>query len=210
MPGKLIKLLSLTLVFFLSACAQTQYSSPEKVEAALMSKSAVIDKYRIGPSDVVLINVWRNSELSTSVPVRPDGRISVPLIGDIKAAGKEPEKLAQDISVALSNFIREPKVSVVITSMGSHEFVGRVRVTGAVRNPLSTPYREGMTVLDVVLAAGGLNQFAAPSESALYRKLKGEVVAIPVDLESILLKGNITTNYELHPGDIITIPEKNF
>jgi len=210
MSGKLSKLFLLLIVSVLAACSTTQYSTQEQIEAALASKSDVISQYHIGPSDVLLVSVWRNDDLSTSVPVRPDGRISVPLIGDIDAAGKEPELLAEDITKELSKFIREPKVTVVVTNMGSYEFVGRVRVTGAVQNSLSTPYREGMTVLDIILTAGGLNQFASASNAALYRKLNADVVAIPVDLDAILLKGDITTNYNLQPGDIVTVPEKAF
>ena len=210
MSGKLSKLFLLLMVTMLAACSSTQFSSQEKIDEALASKAQVINQYLIGPTDVIKVTVWRNTDLSAVVPVRPDGRISVPLIGDIMASGKEPEQLADDISKELNNYIREPKVSVVITSMGSHEFVGRVRVTGAIRAPLSTPYREGMTILDLVLSAGGLNEFSSPANSVLYRKLNDEVVAIPVNLDDILNLGKITTNYNLQPGDIITIPEKVF
>ena len=111
---------------------------------------------------------------------------------------------------SLSEYIREPQVSVVVTSMGSHEFTDRVRVTGAVRQPLSIPHRSGMTVLDIFLNAGGANEFAALNNAMLYRKFEGEVVAIPVELGDILNKGQVRTNYLMRPGDILTVPERSF
>ena len=194
----------------LSGCAGTQFSSDAAIEEALASKAALITEYKLGPTDVVSINVWRNADLSISVPVRPDGMISVPLVGDISASGKTPEGLAKDVSDSLSLFVKNPKVSVVVTQMGSYEYIGRVRVTGAVNSAISVPYREGMTIMDLVLSAGGLNDFAAPNDAGLFRKVGENVVAIPVKLDDILLKGDISTNYTVNPGDIITIPEKTF
>ncbi|WP_250658260.1 XrtA/PEP-CTERM system exopolysaccharide export protein [Alkalimarinus coralli] len=206
-------LFSVTLMsgaILLSGCASTQFSSDELIEQALNSKAELISAYKLGPTDVVSVNVWRNAELSISVPVRPDGMISVPLVGDIEASGKTPEALADDVAKALSKFVKSPKVSVVVRNMGSYEYIGRVRVTGAVNNAISVPYREGMTVMDLVLSAGGLNNFASANDSGLYRKFGDTVVAIPVKLDDILLKGDISTNYTVNPGDIITIPEKTF
>lgn len=144
------------------------------------------------------------------MPIRPDGKISVPLIGDVQASGRTPEELAANIETSLSAYIREPQVSVVVTSMGSHEFTDRVRVTGAVVQPTSVPHRDGLTVLDMVLSAGGANAFAALNNAMLYRPLEGEVVAIPIRLGDILNNGDIETNYSMRPGDILTIPERNF
>lgn len=119
-----------------------------------------------------------------------------------------PEELARDIELRLESYIREPQVSVVVTSMGSHEFSDRVRVTGAVQQPTSVPHRAGMTVLDMVLNSGGLSPFAAANNSVLYRMVDGEVVAIPIKLDEILTRGDISTNYRLRPGDILTVPER--
>ncbi|UZE97961.1 XrtA/PEP-CTERM system exopolysaccharide export protein [Alkalimarinus alittae] len=200
----------LSSVIALTGCAGNQFSSDAQIEEALNSKAELITEYKLGPTDVVNISVWRNSDLSISVPVRPDGMISVPLVGDIAASGKTPEQLAQDVADAIAEFVKNPKVSVVVTNMGSYEYIGRVRVTGAVNSAVSVPYREGMTIMDLVLNAGGLNNFAAGNDAGLYRKVGDTVVAIPVKLDDILLKGDISTNYTVNPGDIITIPEKTF
>lgn len=210
MKRNTLKVALLSGAIGLSGCAGTQFSSEAQIEEALNSKAELITQYKLGPTDVVSINVWRNADLSISVPVRPDGMISVPLVGDIAASGKTPEELAEDVAGSLSEFVKNPKVSVVVTNMGSYEYIGRVRVTGAVNNAISVAYREGMTVMDLVLNAGGLNSFASANDAGLYRKVGDNVVAIPVKLDDILLKGDITTNYTVNPGDIITIPEKTF
>jgi polysaccharide export outer membrane protein len=166
------------------------------------------DLYRIGVDDQLQVSVWRNPELSVSVPVRPDGRISVPLIGDVLAGGRSPEDVARDIEQQLAAYIRDPKVAVILTELRSHEFISRVRVTGAVRTPISIPYRQGMTVLDAVLQAGGVNEFAAANRTRLYRR-EGEVTqTLPVRLGAILGSGDLDTNIEVRPGDVITVPER--
>ena len=200
----------LSIVALLAGCAGTDYVRENRIQEALERQDEPIERYLIGPSDVLRVVVWRNEDLTVQVPVRPDGRISVPLVGDIMAREKAPEDLAKDIEEGLDPYIRQPEVSVIVTQMGSHEFSHRVRVTGAVRQPASQPYREGMTVMDVILGAGGMNEFAKPSSATLYRKLEDEMVAIPVDLDAILNDGNISTNYQLVPGDIITVPERGF
>lgn len=202
-------LLALTTLVWLAGCAGPQISN-QQLQAALNSTPPSMKHYILGPTDVVKVDVWRNQDLSATVPVRPDGKISVPLIGDVQAAGLTPETLAHNVEKKLQNYIRQPQVSVIVQQMTSHEFTERVRVTGAVKNPQSTPYREGMTVLDVVLSAGGLNNFADGNDAVLYRKVNGKVVALPVHLDDILNQGDIRTNYKLHPGDILTVPERNF
>ncbi|SFM53304.1 XrtA/PEP-CTERM system exopolysaccharide export protein [Marinobacter zhejiangensis] len=202
---------SLVAALALSACVGPAVSSPEQIQRALnMNTSGASGQYVLGSTDVVLVSVWRNPDLSITVPVRPDGKISVPLVGDVLASGKTPQELARSIEVALGHYIREPQVSIVVTSMGSHEYTDRVRVTGAVMQPMSVPHRDGMTVLDVLLSAGGINPYAAANDSRLYRVAQGEVVAIPVRLNDILNKGDISTNYPLRAGDILTVPERSF
>ena len=168
------------------------------------------ETYRIGVDDRVQISVWRNPDMSVTVPVRPDGMISVPLIGDVKAGGKTPEQVAKEIREKLATFIRDPNVTVILTELRSHEFLTRVRVTGAVRTPKSMPFRQGMTVLDAVLEAGGVNDFAAPNRAKLYRKSKEKTEALDIDLGDILNKGKLRTNERLIPGDVITVPERIF
>ena len=148
-------------------------------------------------------------ELSVTVPVRPDGKISVPLIGDVAAGGRSAQAVAADIEAQLAAYVREPKVAVILTELRSHEFLSRVRVTGAVNRPVSLPYRQGMTVLDAVLEAGGVNDFAAAGRTRLYRKENGGATqSFPVDLQRILRRGDLETNIEVRPGDVITVPER--
>lgn len=204
-------LISLVAVTFVAGCATPQSSSQEAIDEALsLQTSTSVDEYVLGPTDSIQISVWRNQDLSIGVPVRPDGRISMPLIGDVMATGKTPEQLANEIEQGLANYIREPQVTVVVTSMGSHEFSDRVRVTGAVNQPISVPHRPGMTVLDMMLSAGGANPFANLNNAILYRALDDRMVAIPVRLDDILNSGDVSTNYRMRPGDILTVPERNF
>lgn len=172
--------------------------------------STVATDYRIGVDDRVQVTVWRNPELSIAAPVRPDGKITVPLIGDVEAGGRTPSEVAESIKKQLSTYVREPNVAVIITELRSHEFLSRVRVTGAVRTPKSFPYRQGMTVLDAVLEAGGVNDFASPNRSKLYRKNKDKMDVFEIELGDILTKGRLETNLPLRPGDVLTVPERLF
>lgn len=172
--------------------------------------SPVDSEYRIGVDDRLQISVWRNPDLSVTVPVRPDGRISVPLIGDVQAGGLTPNQVADNIRGKLATYIRDPSVAVILTELRSHEFLSRVRVTGAVRTPRSLAFRQGMTVLDAVLEAGGINDFAAPNRAKLYRKGKDKTEVLDLELGDILNKGKLGTNVMLAPGDVITIPERLF
>mgnify|MGYP001806063698 FL=1 len=184
------------------ACLMT--TAPMPVLAAESTENL----YRIGVDDQLQVAVWRNPELSVSVPVRPDGRISVPLVGDVLAGGRTPEEVARDIEGQLAAYVRDPKVAVILTELRSHEFLSRVRVTGAVRTPISIPYRQGMTVLDAVLQAGGVSEFAAANRTRLYRREGGDTQALNVRLGAILGSGDLETNLEVRPGDVITVPER--
>jgi len=167
-------------------------------------------EYRIGVDDQLQVSVWRNQDLSVAVPVRPDGMISVPLIGDVPAGGRTPAEVAATIEEKLGRYIREPQVTVIVTELRSHEFISRVRITGAVERPLSLPYRQGMTVLDAVLEAGGLTEFASANRAKLYRRTSNKAEVFDVRLDSILSRGELSTNYYLLPGDIISVPERFF
>lgn len=167
-------------------------------------------EYHIGVDDRVQVSVWRNPELTVTAPVRPDGKITVPIIGDVQAGGRTPDQVAESIKQQLSAYIREPNVAVIITELRSHEFLTRVRVTGAVRTPRSIPHRQGMTVLDAVLEAGGLTEFASPNRAKLFRKTKQKTEVFQIDLGDILTKGRLETNLLLAPGDVITVPERLF
>lgn len=176
--------------------------------APLMAQAEEL--YRIGVDDTISINVWKNPELSVQVPVRPDGMVSMPLIGDVRAGGLTPEEVASSIQQKLRVYIRDPRVAVIVTDLVSHEYLSRVRVTGAVVAPSSIPYRQGMTVLDVVLEAGGITEFASANGTKLYRKENGETKIYKIRLKDILNKGKLETNLSLMPGDVVTIPESVF
>lgn len=194
------------LIFILGGCAVTGEAVREKPE----TPAARPTSYKIGVDDRIQVLVWRNPDLSVTVPVRPDGKISVPLIGDVQAAGLTPMDVAESVKHKLSYYIRDPNVSVILTELQSNEFLARVRVTGAVRNPQSIPYRQGMTVLDAVLSAGGVNDFAAPNRTKLHRKSGSKTEVISIELGSILTKGGLDSNIEVRPGDIISVPERLF
>lgn len=192
-------------------CASTsEEENTESHNNVIITKHTSVIKYKIGIDDLIQVNVWRNPELTVTVPVRPDGMISMPLIGDVKAGGFTPEEVAISIKVALRKYIRDPNVTIIITELRSHEYLSRVRITGAVEVPISIPYRQGMTVLDAVLAAGSVSQFAAPNRTKVFRKHINETEVIDVDLGDILLKGELGTNVELRPGDVVTVPERYF
>jgi polysaccharide export outer membrane protein len=160
--------------------------------------------------DNVAINVWKNPELSVSEPIRPDGKIAVPLVGDVHAAGKTPEQLAADITKALSGYIKNPNVTVILTGLRGQEFLSRIRVTGAVGSDISITYQQGMTVLDAVLEAGSLDEFADGNNTKLYRRTENGAAAYDIRLRDIMEDGDMTTNVYLLPGDVITVPERLF
>ena len=199
----------LSAALIVGCASNTQKSSKPKVPKTA-EKTETIKEYRIGVDDVVSINVWRNPELSVTVPVRPDGKISLPLIGDVRAAGLVPEKVASNIQKQLANFVRDPNVTLMITGLESHEYLTRLRITGAVNTPSSLNYRQGMTVLDAILAAGSINDFASPNSTKLYRKIGNKTQVYNVYLGDILYKGQLETNINLRPGDILTVPERLF
>ena len=199
-------LLSVIALLGVSACTTTNVVIEKPVETSI----GVVEEYLLGIGDAVLISVWRNSDLSVSVTVRPDGKISVPLAGDIKVDGKSTKVLSREIEEKLGNYIRNPKVTVIVTNPTSAEFIHRIRVTGAVAAQRSIPYRKGITVLDVILEAGGVSAFANADESKLYRQTKEGAKVYPIFLNDILEKGILDSNYTLFPQDIITVPERGF
>ncbi|HEY6529251.1 MAG TPA: XrtA/PEP-CTERM system exopolysaccharide export protein [Cellvibrionaceae bacterium] len=193
------------LILGLFGCAnQAAQEAPPAAEAA------VVGDYKIGVGDSLQVNVWRNPELSMAVVVRPDGKISLPLVGDVPAASQTSTALATNLAAALNNFVRSPQVTVIVTNPVSTDFQRRVRVTGAVRSPQSLPYREGMTVLDLVLLAGGTSDFASGNSAKLYRKVNGQTKVFNILLEDLLEDGRLETNYLLQPSDIVTVPERAF
>jgi polysaccharide export outer membrane protein len=191
----------------IAGCATAPGSSTPPV---INADAQAVDTYHIGVDDQLQVSVWHNPDLSVSVPVRPDGKITVPLIGDVEAGGKTPEEVAAEVKTKLQAFVRDPQVAVILVELRSHEYLSRVRVTGSVRTPVSLPYRQGMTVLDAVLAAGGTTEFAAADRTELYRKAGTTTQAYGIHLDDILQKGELTTNYPVQPGDVITVPQRAF
>ncbi len=200
------------LLLTVTACGTNYQYANRTINIADLDErpSQIIAEYKIGIGDTININVWKNPDLSVRVPVRPDGKISAPLIGDMLVAGFTPEEVSMFIQLELGKFIRSPNVVVIMTNLGSTQYLSRVRVTGAVVNNVSLNHQQGMTLLDAILAAGGPNEFADSSETRVFRRIGDETVLIPVDLDSMLKGGNLVENIVLKPGDTITVPERIF
>ena len=166
-------------------------------------------QYLIGPGDAVNIIVWRNPEVSMSVPVRPDGKITTPLVEDLPAAGKTSTALARDIEKALAKYIQQPVVTVVVTN-----FIGnyseQVRVIGQAAKPQALPYRRDMSLMDVMIAVGGTTEFAAGNRASLIRNVDGKQQRFNVRLDDLIKEGDISANVPMRPGDVLVIPESFF
>ena len=166
-------------------------------------------KYIIGPGDTLQVSVWHNPELSTTVPVRPDGRISTPLVTDVVAAGRTPDELGHDIEARLKKYVSDPLVTVIVSS-----FVGpysqQVRIVGEAAQPKALPYLAHMTVLDAMITVGGLTPYASGNRAKLVRKVNGKETETTLRLSDLLKSGDLSANTELQPGDIIIIPQSFF
>ena len=164
--------------------------------------------YIIGPGDSLEVFVWRNPELSVTVPVRPDGKISTPLVEDMVAVGKTPPQLARDMEKVLSEYVREPKVNIIVTTAASA--FSLVKVVGQVQHPSALPYREGMRVLDAILAVGGLTQFASGNRARIVRVENGKETIIHVKVADLVNSGDVKQNELLRPGDVLVVPQSIF
>lgn len=185
-----------------------EQSSTPVAGGAPPATAAIRSEYIIGPGDSLQIFIWRNAELSTTVPVRPDGKISTPLVEDMVAVGKTPSQLARDMEAVLAEYIRSPQVNVIVTNAVST--FSQVRVVGQVTTPQALPYREGITVLDAILAVGGLNEFAAGNRGKIVRVLAGKQQEIKVRIGDLVNKGDVSQNMPLRPGDVLVVPESRF
>ncbi|MFL6709293.1 MAG: XrtA/PEP-CTERM system exopolysaccharide export protein [Massilia sp.] len=195
----------LTGVLVLSGCAMFGRGAP----AAAPGPAPAPHDYLIGPGDNVTINVWRNPEVSMSVPVRPDGKITTPLVEDLEASGKTASQLARDIETALGKYIQQPVVTVIVTG-----FVGtygeQIRVIGQAAKPQSLPYRRDMSLMDVLIAVGGVTEFASGNKASIIRKVGGTTQKLPVRLNDLIKDGDISANIPVQPGDVLVIPESFF
>jgi polysaccharide export outer membrane protein len=177
-------------------------------DAPLPAASTVAPDYLIGPGDTIQVFVWRNPDLTVTVPVRPDGKISTPLVEDMVAVGKTPTELARDVEKALSQYVKAPQVNVLVTQPMS--IFSQIKVIGQVVHPQALPYRDGMTVLDAVLAVGGLGQFAAGNRAHIARTVNGKPQELKVKLEALINDGDMKQNLPLQPGDVLVVPESRF
>jgi polysaccharide export outer membrane protein len=193
----------------LAAC-----SSPPEITSQNNQSSASVagpdsPLYVIGPGDTLNVFVWGDSELSTQVAVRPDGMITTPMVEDLPASGKTPTELARTLEAKLAKFVKSPKVTVSVI-----EFVGRyteqVRVVGQASQPQSINFRDGMTLLDVIIAVGGLTEFAAGNKAKVVRRVNGKTTEYRVRLDDLIRDGDISANVKMMPGDVLIIPETWF
>jgi polysaccharide biosynthesis/export protein len=200
----LINLVVGTMIAALAGCADL---ASENLPAG--ATQTVGHEYLIGPGDSLNITVWHNPEVSMVVPVRPDGKITTPLVEDLPASGKTATQLARDIEKALSKFIQQPVVTVIVTN-----FVGpysqQIRVIGQATKPQALPYREEMSLMDVLIAVGGMTEFAAGNRANIVRTVNGKQQKIPVRLNDLIKDGDVSANMPVRPGDVLVIPESFF
>ena len=199
---------ALASLLLLSALAQTT-AAQDAPPAAPVQLGGDGREYLIGPGDNLQIFVWRNPELSGRVPVRPDGRISTPLVEDIVAVGKTPSDLAREMERRLAEYVRSPQVNVIVESFAG-TFDDRIRVVGQAAAPKTVPYRDRMTLLDVVIEVGGLGEFAAGNRAKIVRRKNGETKETKVRLGDLVNKGKVQYNMPMQPGDVLIIPETRF
>ncbi|USI72119.1 XrtA/PEP-CTERM system exopolysaccharide export protein [Sphingomonas morindae] len=201
---------ALALPLALIGCA-TAKGPPLPPATFVSTQEAPGEEYAIGPLDQLSIFVWRNPELGAKVQVRPDGRITTPLIADLPALGKTPSQLAADIKARLSKYVNDPLVSVIVENF-SGTYAQQVRIVGATEKPASLPYRANMTLLDAMIAVGGLSQYAAGDRAKLVRfnKVTGKQQEYPLQISKLLKRGDVAANVKLEPGDVIIIPESAF
>jgi polysaccharide export outer membrane protein len=200
---------SLAALMFLSTASWVGYApaafAAEEIPAAGAPVSA---DYLIGPGDMLQVFVSRHPELTVTVPVRPDGKITTPLSEDLVAVGKSPSILARDVEAVLGEFVRNPQVNVIVTQAASA--LNQIKVMGQVRAPQALPFREGMTVADAILAVGGLAEFAAGNRAKLIREEAGKQKEYRLRLNRLLNDGDLTQDMDLRAGDVIVIPQSRF
>ena len=203
-PGELLMIGWLVLSPLIVSCASAPTPAPTPTPAEAKPDS----NYIIGPGDTLEVFVWRNPELTVTVPVRPDGKISTPLVEDMVAVGKTPPLLARDMEKVMSEYVREPKVNIIVTTAASA--FSLVKVVGQVQRPSALPYREGMRVLDAILAVGGLTQFASGNHARIVRMENGKETIIHVKVADLVNSGDVRQNQLLKPGDVLVVPQSIF
>jgi polysaccharide export outer membrane protein len=202
MPVRIGRIATLVALLTAAACLALAQEPPPPQSATTDSQ------YVVGPGDQLNIYVWNHPELSVQIPVRPDGQISMPLVENMMAAGKTPSQLARDLEQKLADYVRSPKVNVIVTSALST--FSQVKVIGQVGKPQAIPYHEGMAVMDAILACGGLAPFAAGNRSQLVRTEGGKETKTRVRIDDLFNKGDLRQNLSLKPGDVIVVPQSRF
>lgn len=192
----------LALLLILGGCGATQ---PPITDAG----PQVVVPYLVGPGDTLNIVVWRSPELSVIIPVRPDGRITTPLVEDLQASGKTATQIAREIEKGLSRYVQSPVVTVIVTSFAA-PYSQQVRVIGEATKPQALAYRENMTLLDVMIAVGGITDFAAGNKATILRNEGGKTRQFGVLLTDLIRKGDLSANVQMRPGDILVIPQSFF
>lgn len=192
-----------TCALLLGGCATTSLPAAENQAVAANPD------YLIGPGDAVNIVVWRNPEVSMSVPVRPDGKITTPLVEDLEAAGKTSSQLARDIEKALAKYIQQPVVTVVVTGFVGN-YTEQIRVIGQAAKPQALPYKRDMSLMDVLIAVGGTTEFAAGNRATIIRRDNGRQQRLAVRVDDLMRDGDVSANVTMRPGDVLVIPESYF
>lgn len=212
LPGRLTALAIMLLASLTMPVAFADQASaapqPAVAPAAAAPADGVDSSYIIGPGDVLQVFVWRQPELTVSVPVRPDGKISTPLVEDIVAVGKTPSQLAREMERVLGEYVRSPQVNVIVSQPVST--FSQIKIIGQVENAQALPYREGITALDAILAVGGLAPFAAGNRAKIVREENGKQREIKIRLDDLVNKGDMRQNLALKPGDVLVVPESRF
>ncbi|WP_060528560.1 XrtA/PEP-CTERM system exopolysaccharide export protein [endosymbiont of Ridgeia piscesae] len=202
-------LVSVLAAIVLAGCASAGGTMQKEAPASITRVGAEAPKYLIGPGDSLRVFVWGDPELSSEVIVRPDGLITTPLVEDMQASGKTPTELARNLEGNLSRFIKNPKVTVTVTNFVG-QYTEQIRVVGQAAQPQSLSYREHMSLLDVVIAVGGLTEFAAGNKASIVRRINGKTEQFQVRLDDLVRDGDISANVEMLPGDVLIIPETWF
>lgn len=195
---------ALVILLVIAACSGTEVVTTESTDQRLDSND-----YVIGAGDELEVFVWGHDDLSTTIQVRPDGKISTPLVEDMQAAGRTPTELARAVEVALSDYLRSPTVTIIIQNFVG-EYYRQVRVVGQAAEPQALSFRNGMTLLDVMIEVGGLSEFASGNKAKIVRVQNGQEVIIKVRIKDLLNKGQMEHNVRMMPGDVLIIPESTF
>ncbi len=205
--SRLVGAAGLILMLILSGCSGGGAATLAAISAAPQQRDNA--DYIIGPGDGLQVFVWGHDDLSTTVQVRPDGEISTPLVEDMKAAGRTPTELARAIEIMLAEYVRSPTVTIIVQRFVG-EYARQIRVVGQAAQPQALNYRNGMTLLDVMIAVGGLSEFASGNRAKIVRRQDGQELTIRVRINDLLNKGEMDENVRMLPGDVLIIPESIF